>query len=78
MHRRLSAAVLVSPLAAAPALAQSVDCVANPSDPACSLGHTLHLLYWIAGGLALLLVIVVVLAIAIYRKNKTTELHPHD
>lgn len=61
-----------------PLLAQSTDCSLHPDDAACSLAHTLHVLHWIAGGLALLLLLVIALAIAVYRKNKSAELTPHD
>ena len=74
--RHLQIIVVFLVLSALPSFAASPECALDPRSSACALDHTLHLLYWAAGALALVLIIVVSLALIVYRRNKTAELKP--
>jgi len=60
------------------AAAQQSPCALNPHDRACTLDRTLNILYWLAAVLAILLVAIIALAFAVYRKNKRSKLTPDD
>jgi hypothetical protein len=62
---RAHAAVLTTTLAP--------DCTASGGDFACHLTGFLHLLYFIAAILAVVLLIVIALAVRMYRRNKTED-----
>ena len=72
--RPAQTAVIAACAFALQAAAQAPDCAANPRNPACKLDTALHMLYWLAGGLACLLAAVVLLAVIIYRRNKAARL----
>jgi len=65
-------------MAAAPLLAQQSRCAADPHDSSCGLDTTLHLLKISAIVLAVLLVVIVFAAVAVYRRNQRAKLTPDD
>ncbi len=61
-----------------PALAQESRCAVDPHNSSCGLDSTLHLLHWLAIILALVLIAIVSIAIAAYRKNQNKKLTRDD
>lgn len=79
MRKCSKATVLLGVLAATlPALAQESRCAIDPHDSGCALDSTLHLLRVAAIALAVFLVLIIGLAIAVYRKNQRSKLTPDD
>ena len=46
----------------------------GPGGSSCTAGHILQWLYWIAGVLAVILLLVIVLAVRLWRRNKDADL----
>lgn len=77
IRTKLSAVGVVF-ICCARAFADEAACATNPHDSNCGLESTLHLLRVVAVILAVLLVGIVVVAYAAYRKNQHRKLTPDE